>query len=286
MDFILSEKFKTYKEICDKFGYNDYSKYEYISEYILKLYNYKIIETDNVDKLVWNGNYYLSVEKDYIEMKKYYLMAIELNNSEAMYNFAHYYENIEKDYVKMKKYYLMAIEFNNSYAMCNLAHYYENIENDYVEMKKYYLMAIELNNSDSDIMYYLGVYYQFVEKDYIEMKKYYLMAIELNESRSMNNLGIYYQYIEKNHVKMIKYYLMAIELNNSHAIEISIENNHFNNDKIKNAIIKKKFKIVNEEILCPITLDYTNKCYITVCNHKFSSVIIECKICPLCRNVL
>ena len=29
-----------------------------MAEYILNLYNYKIMETDSSDKLYWNGNYY------------------------------------------------------------------------------------------------------------------------------------------------------------------------------------------------------------------------------------
>jgi tetratricopeptide (TPR) repeat protein len=157
-----------------------------------------------------------NIEKDYVEMKKYFLMAIELKNSNAMYNLGSYYDEIEKDYVLMKKYYQMAIELNDSNAMVNLGLYYEDVEKDYVQMKKYFQMAIDLNNSRA--MYNLGFYYDEIEKDYVEMKKYYQMAIELNDANTMNNLGWYYYEIEKDYILMKKYFLMAIDLNNSIAM--------------------------------------------------------------------
>ena len=48
------------------------------------------------------------VKKDYILMKKYFLMAIEKEDIYAMYHLGYYYDTIEKDYEMMKKYYLMA----------------------------------------------------------------------------------------------------------------------------------------------------------------------------------
>ena len=74
-------------------------------------------------------------------------MAIEKGHSHAMYNMAIYYDEIEKDYDQMKKYYLMAIEKGDSDAMNNLGFYYGTIEKDYDQMKKYYFMAIEKGNS-------------------------------------------------------------------------------------------------------------------------------------------
>ncbi len=119
-----------------------------------------------------------------------------------------YYECIVKDYVLMKKYYLMAIDLGDIDSMINLGTYYECVEKDYELMKKYYLMAVELDDIDS--MIDLGLYYENVEKDYELMKKYYLMAIDLGDSIAMNNLGLYYECIEKDYGLMKKYYLMAI----------------------------------------------------------------------------
>ena len=64
--------FESLDKIYNKYKYNKDSiaKYDYLSEYILNLYNYKIIEKDDVNKLYWNGNYYQDVKNDYKKMKK------------------------------------------------------------------------------------------------------------------------------------------------------------------------------------------------------------------------
>jgi len=43
------------------------------------------------------GYYYYRIEKNYDEMKKYYMLAIEKCNSTAMNNLGHYYQTIEKN---------------------------------------------------------------------------------------------------------------------------------------------------------------------------------------------
>ncbi len=142
--------FTTLEEIYKHCNYDikNIVKHRHIENYIVELYNNNLKELNEIDvnKLLWNGNYHKNIEKNYDEMKKYYLMAIELNNSSAMNNLATYYQYIEINYDEMKKYCLMAIELNNSDAMNNLGYYYQNIEKNYDEMKKYYLMAIKLNN--------------------------------------------------------------------------------------------------------------------------------------------
>ena len=60
-----------------------------------------------------------------------------------MYCFGIYYKDVEKNYDEMKKYYLMAIENGNVEAMCDLGDYYKHVENNYNEMKKYYMLAIK-----------------------------------------------------------------------------------------------------------------------------------------------
>ena len=93
------------------------------------LYKHEIIVVHRSIECFYYGVYYKNVEKDYVEMKKYYLMAIDKGESKAMYNLGYYYEDVEKDYVEMKKYYLMAIDKGNSDAMINLGnYYYQNIE--------------------------------------------------------------------------------------------------------------------------------------------------------------
>ena len=96
--------------------------------------------------------------------------------------------------------------------------------------------------------------------------------------------------MEKDYDKMKKYYLMAIEFNNEFVIRTCKQNNYYYDNDIKNKILyksfKKSFKIIEEEIMCPITLEKTNKCFITKCNHKFSDEIVKCATCLLCRNRL
>ena len=145
-------EFESVEDIYIKFKYTDVSKYEYMSDYILNLYNYGLIEMENSDKLLWNGNYFKDVKQDYEEMKKYYLMAIELDNKTT--------------------------------------------------------------------------------------------------------------------------------------IEICVTNNYFNDDIIKNAILKKNFTIINKTITCPISLEDTEECYITKCNHEFSNKILECVKYSLCKKDL
>jgi len=73
----------------------------------------------NIEKGCYNsmhnciGTYYYN-QKDYDNMKKYYLMAIEKGNDSSMYNLGTYYYE-QKDYDNMKKYYLMAKEKGNKY---------------------------------------------------------------------------------------------------------------------------------------------------------------------------
>jgi TPR repeat protein len=106
-------------------------------------------DMDNSNVLNLFGLYYNHIEKNYEQMKKYYIMAIEKNNIDAMINFACYYKNIEKNYEHMKKYYLMAIDNGNVSSMLFLASHYNKIEKNYDMMEKYYLMAIDKGNVDA-----------------------------------------------------------------------------------------------------------------------------------------
>ena len=186
-----------------------------------------IYEPSNVTEIHYLGWYYEYIEKDYVKMKRYYLMAVDKGDPNAMNNLGLYYENIEKDYVKMKRYYLMAIDKGNSNAMTNLGWYYKNIEKEYDLMKKYYLMAID--NGCSKAMSNLGVYYSYTEKNYDLMKRYFLMAITNGNSNAMCNLGTYYFKIEKNYDKMKRYYLMAINKGNSYAMRSIVQYYKANN---------------------------------------------------------
>jgi TPR repeat protein len=65
-------------------------------------------------------------------------MAIEKDYSNAMNNLGIYYQKIEKDYDQMKKYYLMAIEKGHTDAINNLETYYQ-LNNDTLSLLKLYI---------------------------------------------------------------------------------------------------------------------------------------------------
>ena len=97
----------SYIEIIEKYKFN-FGKVvsNEIKEFIIKIFNndLNIIESDyylDSDKLNIVGLYYKTIEKDYDQMKKYYLMAIELNNSNSMNNLALYYLNNKLEFYKL-----------------------------------------------------------------------------------------------------------------------------------------------------------------------------------------
>jgi TPR repeat protein len=111
------------------------------------------------------------------------MMAIEKGNIEAMYNLGYYYKEIEKNYGEMKKYYMMAIEKGYDSAMNNLGYYYENIEKNYEEMKKYYIMAIEKGNINA--MNNLGSYYKKFIKNIYKITTYNNIIITVNKKECL-----------------------------------------------------------------------------------------------------
>ena len=81
-----------------------------------------------------------NIEKNYEEMKRYYLMAFERGRTDAIFQLAYHYRRIG-NYEEMKRHYLMAIERGNEDAMFQLAYHYRDIEKNYEEMEKYFLMV-------------------------------------------------------------------------------------------------------------------------------------------------
>ena len=194
--------YTTLNDIQVKYGYGSLIKYNHIEDYIVNLYNNELIELHLIDscKLLWNGNYYKDIEKNYDEMKKYYLMAIDLNDSTAMNNLGFYYKTVEKNYDEMKKYYLMAIELNNISAMNNLGLYYQTVEKNYNEMKKYYLMAIKLN--DSNVIKLCENYSYFYDdniKNTIMLKKFNRLEEKITCPITLDEINICYEIKKCNH---------------------------------------------------------------------------------------
>ena len=154
--------------------------------------NNELFNTDNSSgsELCLVGLYYQYVTKDYVQMKRYFLMGIEKCDHNAMHNLGYYYENVEKDYSQMKRYYLMAIELGYSMSMLNLGNYYQYTEKNPELMKRYYLMGIE--RGDSTAMVELGRYYNYPEKNPELMKRYLLMAMENGNLAPIHCLSAHY----------------------------------------------------------------------------------------------
>ena len=168
--------FKKLEDIYLKYKLNNNTidKFRFIENYILNLFNNKIIEDTNDDeKNFWNGLYYEHIEKDYSQMKKYFMMAIELGNSWAMNNLGYYYQYIEKDYPQMKKYYRMAIELGD----CSETLYY--LENYCDTVEFYHLLNKCVNKND------------FINCKIKELEKNKKVFKYINKIRLFKNLNNY-----------------------------------------------------------------------------------------------
>ena len=90
------------------------------SELIVGIFNNQLNnyhDLSNPKLYGYRGLYYGTIEHNYEEMKRYYLMAINLGCRVAMYNLGSYYHNIELDYNETKRCYLMAIHLGCRDAM-------------------------------------------------------------------------------------------------------------------------------------------------------------------------
>ena len=208
-----------------------------LGNYYYDIKNYELMKISYQNAIYLNnfiatkklGQYYQYVEKNYEEMKKYFLMG---NNYSDL---GHYYYYDQKNYEEMKKYYLMGGHYEN------LGLYYENNRN-YEEMKKYYLMGGHYRA--------LGSYYEHIEKNYEEMKKYYLL--------DGCYISLAYHYEKNNNLaESIKYHLMDIEnIKHEFCNNISMMKlvKYFKEDKNFNSNLKfflflNESKKKNEQIL-------------------------------------
>jgi hypothetical protein len=89
------------------------------------------------------GYSYQYIEKNYVLMRKYYLMAIKKGNVDAMYNLGFYYGNEGKK-ISMKKYYLQAISNGSEPAMHCLNDYMDDSSSS-TDLQNYNLAIIKGN---------------------------------------------------------------------------------------------------------------------------------------------
>ena len=119
----MFETLNDISKVCDEYIFNEEIKYE---EDIINIFNCNILKETNNDFLLnIIGLYYEYIEKNYDEMKKYYLMDIKLEYKPAMYSLGLYYFNIKNVINKMADYYEMAGKMNDN--DCNIfspSHYH------------------------------------------------------------------------------------------------------------------------------------------------------------------
>ena len=113
-----SNKMTTIKELGEKYNLNFhmYQDTKYMS-IIIEICNSinlspSIYDLNDDNILFIIGIYYHHIKKNYVLMKKYYLMAIDRKQTVAMINYAMYFYS-NSDYDQMIKYFAMAI--NNGY---------------------------------------------------------------------------------------------------------------------------------------------------------------------------
>ena len=182
-------------------------------------------------------------DRQYDEMKKYFLQAIDENNSDAAYHLGCYYKE-QHDYANMKKYLLVAARAGHVDASDEIGYFYYYHHN-YNLAKKYFLSAYESGYipaayglalchkkcsefdlmvkyltvcSDGDIMvakYELGKYYKKLND--FENMKHFWKTIANYHSRAAYHLGRYYQK-QQDFDRMKKFYLKSIELYDQSAL--------------------------------------------------------------------
>ena len=248
------------------------------------------------------GVYYEYIERNYEEMKKYYLMDIDKNmNSISMTHLANYYRYIEKNHLLMKKYYLMAHDANkfNTTAITNLGSYYQFIEKNHKEMLRYYTMAIEKN--DINAMYLLGNYYRDI-KNYVEMKKYYFMTLKNDPQyyKALTSLGHFYDTILNDPDNAKLYYTMAIKLGDKNAMKcivplLKIDDFEHYYQFLKSVpeftqkffILINKYNMKSLETDCSICSNENVKIITLECCHSIClSCIMMLSVCPYCSYVI
>jgi tetratricopeptide (TPR) repeat protein len=164
--------------------YNDIKYYE------------RSIENGCIEGYKYLG-YYYQQKKNFIEMRKNYLLSIKNKDYDGLLCLGYYYQIEENNIDKAKKYYNHALKKNNYLAYSFLGLSEEN------EDKKIYYYNKAINNMNDDFaLNEMGCYY-FHKKDYDNMKLCFIKANKNNTA--LLNLGDFYR-LQENYEKMFKYY--------------------------------------------------------------------------------
>jgi hypothetical protein len=149
-------------------------------------------------------------------------MAIEKGNSIAMKILGKYYHYIEKNYDEMKKYYLMAIEKGNCEVKQNLLEYYENKYKDGIynadindaiqildkleeNQLKYKYIDYGFNNLKNIDYHLIGNYSNTIILQLNIFKHINKICNKLNLYNNYNNILLLLYLINKNKLNIPKY---------------------------------------------------------------------------------
>lgn len=205
----MNEKEKFIIKYLDKYDFS-YIKLTNENEIdvIYELFKNNILpqENENTIILCYTGTYYY-INKDYKNMKIYYLKSMKFGSIEAVFNLGYYYSEIKK-YDKMINFYIIACNHKNVSAYLALGHYYYTI-GEYSKMEKCYLGAIHLGNTSALVI--LSKFYYF-QKKYECMKKCHNLIQDKNNPEFILNLNTYLRnHYDKEHAD--KFYDLLDEYN-------------------------------------------------------------------------
>jgi len=100
------------------------------------------------------------------------------------------YQITDKNFKNMKEYYIKAIKFGNQQAIFNLGFYYQIIEKKYDKMEEYYKIGIQRRDRLST--FFLGIHYDFTIKNHEVAFKYYRTAILTGIFEFLKNIIVTY----------------------------------------------------------------------------------------------
>ncbi|MES2574465.1 MAG: hypothetical protein V4572_05955 [Bacteroidota bacterium] len=253
-DYVNAEKNYIKSLTIDPKSANKYGNYAVFLKEIKKDYvnakKYYLealsIEPENANT---HRNYanFMNKIKDYVNAEKHYLKALSIKPENAFNNenYAIFLTYTKKDYENAGKYYLNALSLDSedSNINGNYAVFLMNTKKDYETAEKHYLKALSIDSENANIN---GNYANFLlirnRKD--EATNYLEKAFILNKNEK-NDLLIelwFYKYAhyfesleesEKIIEELLKDGIQSINWDLDQNIEVAIENNHPNPEKLK-----------------------------------------------------
>lgn len=200
-------------DIFKKYAHIDYDlrheMYEYISDYIVGIYNGEpIIDSEDPNILYWNGQYYINTnqnDKAYEQWEKGMLC----NGSNCINALVYYYEKYDLYEDRAYELRSRAIELNSYYGTVNMGCYYFEKE-DYPMAIEYWEKACEKDIRQG--YYNLGMYYGVIEENNDKMLYYWEKGCEKMSVNCYHALGSYH-YTKMNNIDLaMEYWKKGIEM--------------------------------------------------------------------------